>query len=190
MATINVLFAGVGGQGIVTASDLLAEAALAAGWGVKKAETHGMAQRGGGVTSHVRLDPEGDVHSPLIPEGQADYLVALEMLEGLRSLWMLKDGGMVLADSRKIAPSGAHRGDVKYPEDAEATLAARGVVVAATEEATRLGDARAANSVLLGMLATRLGIPDEAWQAAFGKCLKPKAAEVNWQAFLAGKTMG
>jgi indolepyruvate ferredoxin oxidoreductase beta subunit len=187
MATINILFAGVGGQGIVTASDILAEAALAAGWGVKKAETHGMAQRGGGVTSHVRLDPEGEVHSPLIPEGQADYLVALELLEGLRSLWMLRAEGVVLADRRKIAPSGAPRDDVQYPADAESVLSARGVVVSATDEATKLGDARAANAVLLGLLATKLAIPEEAWQTAFARHLKPKAAEINWKAFVLGQ---
>ncbi|HOS92642.1 MAG TPA: WbuC family cupin fold metalloprotein [Armatimonadota bacterium] len=89
----NVLFAGVGGQGVVTASDLLAHAALRAGWNVKKAETHGMAQRGGSVVTHVRVSADQPVHSRLIPHGCADYLIALELLEGVRTLWMLAPGG-------------------------------------------------------------------------------------------------
>ncbi len=186
---VSVLFAGVGGQGVVTASDLLAHCALGAGWDVKKAETHGMAQRGGSVVSHVRLADRGSVRSPLIPEGQADYLVAMELLEGLRALSMLKPDGKAIVDVRTIMPITVASGQRQYPEGLEERLRERGLVIEATAEATRLGEPRAANSVLLGVLSCFLPLAEEAWRQAFEGGFKPKALEVNWQAFLLGRTL-
>ncbi|HQK93984.1 MAG TPA: indolepyruvate oxidoreductase subunit beta [Armatimonadota bacterium] len=182
----NVLFAGVGGQGVVTASDLLAHAALRAGWNVKKAETHGMAQRGGSVVTHVRVSPDQPVHSPLIPHGCADYLIALELLEGVRTLWMLAPGGQVIADARRIPPITVTSGAATYPDGLEDQLRSRGRVLPATEEATRMGDARAANALLLGALGRDLGLPEDAWQSAFAAVLNPKALDLNWRTFLKG----
>jgi len=182
----NVLFAGVGGQGVVTASDLLAHAALLAGWNVKKAETHGMAQRGGSVVTHVRLSPDQPVHSPLIPHGRADYLVALEVLEAARSLWMLAPGGQVIADARRILPITVTSGAATYPDGLESRLRSRGRVLPATEDATRIGDARAANALLLGALSRELRLPESAWHTAFTAVLNPKALDLNWHAFLKG----
>ncbi len=186
---VNVLFAGVGGQGVVTASDVLAEAALQAGWDAKKAETHGMAQRGGSVVSHVRIAEGERLFSPLIPEAGADFLVALELLEAVRALPMLRPEGRVIADARRIVPMTVASGAATYPEGIEERLRQRGVVVKATEEAERLGEPRAANSLLMGVLGHFLDLQDAAWHGAFEACLKPRAVEVNWQAFLLGRKL-
>jgi len=185
--TTNVLFAGVGGQGIVTASDVLAQAAMVAGWSVKKAETHGMAQRGGSVVSHVRFSADGQVYSPLIPAGEAGFLVALEVLEGLRWLWMLRASGRIVCDDRRIPPITVSSGNARYPADAAERVAERGVLVPATAEASGLGEPRAANAVLLGALSPFLEIPTGAWRAAFAERLKPRALSVNWDAFARGR---
>lgn len=174
---------------MVTASDVLAEAALAEGWDVKKAETHGMAQRGGSVVSHVRIAEGEELFSPLIPEGGADFLVALELLEAVRGLPMLRPEGRVIADARRIVPMTVASRAATYPEGIEERLGRRGVVVKATEEAERLGEPRAANSVLLGVLGRFLDLEDTAWRGAFQACLRPRAVEVNWQAFVLGRKL-
>jgi len=186
---VNILFAGVGGQGIVTASDLVADAAVRAGWAVKKAETHGMAQRGGSVVSHVRMADSGTVYSPLIPEGKADFLVALELLEGVRALPWLAPEGKVIADARRLDPASVALGAVAYPPDLEEALRQRGTVVRATEHATKLGEPRAANALLLGVLSRSLRIDNTTWRAAFAGCLKPSVVDINWQAFELGQTL-
>jgi indolepyruvate ferredoxin oxidoreductase beta subunit len=185
--TTNVLFAGVGGQGIVTAGDILALAALRSGLSVKKAETHGMAQRGGSVVSHVRFRADGPMWSPLIPDGEADFLVAFEMLEGVRFLPMLRSGGAVIADERQIAPQGVAAGTDTYPTEAASVLASLGVVMPATDIATALGEPRAANAVLLGALSCLLAFPREPWEEAFRETLKPKALATGLEAFARGQ---
>ncbi len=186
---INILFAGVGGQGVVTASDLVAHAAVRAGWAAKKAETHGMAQRGGSVVSHVRIAHTEAVYSPLIPEGKAHFLIALELLEGVRALRWLAPEGTVIADARRLDPAPVAVGLASYPAGLEECLRRRGVVVQATQRAASLGEPRAANAILLGILSRFLKIDRAAWRAAFGECLKPQAVDINWQAFELGQTL-
>ena len=109
MDITSVLFAGVGGQGIILASSILAECAFNDGLMVKQSELHGMAQRGGSVISHVRFGKE--VYSPLIPRGRADYLVALEELEGLRYNFYLKPGGVMILNKKRVIPPTADPGE-------------------------------------------------------------------------------
>jgi indolepyruvate ferredoxin oxidoreductase beta subunit len=186
MAVINVLVAGVGGQGVILSSELLALAALADGKDVKQGEFHGVAQRGGAVFSHVRF---GDrVHSPLAARGQVDYLLALEQLEALRYAHFLKPGGTVILNDHKVEP--ARTADLRtYPEDAPKFLRDKGfnvVVVPATQEAIQLGNYRAANVILLGALAAHLDIPPAVWEKTLGDRIPPRLLDLNRKAFAAG----
>lgn len=185
--TEDVLLAGIGGQGIVTAGDLLAHAAVAAGCQVKKAEVHGMAQRGGSVVSHVRISDSGPIYSPMIADGAATWLVALELLEGLRWLWMLAPEGRVVADGRRVPPTSVTLGGVPYPKDPEAPLAQRGLILRATEMATAEGTPRAANTAVIGALSVHLGIPRDAWGRALEECIRPRHREANERLFEAGR---
>lgn len=188
MAT-NVLLVGVGGQGTITASQVLAEACLLSGWEVKKSEIHGMSQRGGSVESHVRFAPEGVVSSPTIPEGEVDVLIGFELLEGLRALPQVRHGGLVVVDPRRIVPMTVTLGQGVYPEDALERLHAeerRTRIVAATQEALQLGEVRAANILLIGAASSDLGLGRDALEEAIRLTVKPKALEVNLAAFARG----
>lgn len=188
----NVLLTGVGGQGIITASTVLAQACRLAGWEVKKSEVHGMSQRGGSVNSYVRFSPDDGIASPLIPEGEADILVAFEPLEGLRQIREVAPGGTVLVEERRIVPVTVNLPGFSYPEDVLERLRASGRVVRvlrAAETAAALGEPRAANSVMLGALSTLLDLPDDAWARAMALVLKPKAVDVNMRAFEAGREL-
>lgn len=190
MPVTNVLLAGVGGQGAVLASELLALAALAAGHDVKQGEFHGVAQRGGAVFSHVRF---GDrVRSPMAPRGQVDFLVALEKLEALRYAHFVRPGGTIIVNEHEVEP--IRVGDERsYPDDPAGFLRAKGfqvIVLEATQRALDLGDHRAANVVLLGALSTSLAIPDDAWTRTFQERIPEKFQELNRRAFAAGKGEG
>jgi len=184
----NIAIAGVGGQGIILASDIVAQAALCAGHDVKKNEVHGMAQRGGSVVSEIRF---GDrVYSPIIPDGEVDALVSLELLEGLRHVPRVRPEGLVIANELRVLPSVRPPGAPEYPADVEARLrraVKRLNLIPAAELAERAGNARAANTVLLGALSRHLDLPAEAWQSALESCLRPRLLEVNRQAFELGR---
>jgi indolepyruvate ferredoxin oxidoreductase beta subunit len=186
MSVTNVLIAGVGGQGVILSSELLALAALADGRDVKQGEFHGVAQRGGAVFSHIRF---GDlVHSPLAPRGQVDFLLALERLEALRYAHFVKSGGTVIVNDHKVEP--VRMGDERpYPEEGNDFLAEKGfnvVVVRATERAIELGNYRAANVILLGALASHLDIPQAVWDETLEGRIPERLLELNRKAFLAG----
>jgi indolepyruvate ferredoxin oxidoreductase beta subunit len=189
MAVTNVLIAGVGGQGAVLASELLALAALAAGHDVKQGEFHGVAQRGGAVFSHVRF---GDrVYSPMAPRGTVDYLLALEKLEALRYAHFVKPGGTIIVNDHKVEPIRV-ADDRPYPEEAVDFLEGKGfnvVVVKATEKAVELGNHRAANVVLLGALSGSLDIPQETWESTLQERIPEKLLALNQQAFAAGRQL-
>jgi indolepyruvate ferredoxin oxidoreductase beta subunit len=187
MAVTNVLIAGVGGQGAVLASELMALAAMAAGHDVKQGEFHGVAQRGGSVFSHVRF---GDrVHSPVTPLGAVDYLVALEKLEALRYAHFVKPGGTIIVNDYEVAP--LRIGDERpYPSGAIAFLQGKGYtvqVVDATAKAIELGNHRAANVVLLGVLAARLDVPVEIWDGTLERRVPSQFLTLNRRAFAAGR---
>jgi indolepyruvate ferredoxin oxidoreductase beta subunit len=186
MATTSVLIAGVGGQGVVLVSELLALAALAAGEDVKQGEFHGVAQRGGAVFSHVRFGDK--VHSPMAPLATVDYLVALEKLEALRYAHYLKPAGTVIINEHTVEP--IRLADQRpYPDDAIEFLSGKGfdvVPVAATELAIELGNHRAANVVLLGALAEKLEIPSEIWEQTINQRIPERFLSLNQAAFAAG----
>jgi indolepyruvate ferredoxin oxidoreductase beta subunit len=189
MAVTNVLIAGVGGQGAVLASELLALAAMAAGHDVKQGEFHGVAQRGGAVFSHVRF---GDrVHSPMARRGSVDYLLALEKLEALRYAHFVKPGGTIIVNDHKVEP--IRVADQRpYPDEAIDFLAGKGfdvILVAATEKAIELGNHRAANVVLLGALAASLDIPEGVWEQTLKKRIPEKLLDLNQAAFAAGREL-
>jgi len=188
----NVLLTGVGGQGTITASQVLAEACLLQGWQIKKSEIHGMSQRGGSVESHVRFSPDGKVFSPTIPDGEVDVLLGFELLEALRGLPQVRPHGVVIVDPRRIVPITVALGGPAYPEDALDRMEASGrriIVVPAFEEAQKLGEVRAANVVLLGAAAAVLDLKREVMEEAIRLVVKAKAVEVNLAAFGLGVEM-
>lgn len=187
MPVTSILFSGVGGQGIILASKVLVRCAFECGYMVKESEMHGMAQRGGSVTGHVRFGK--DVYSPLIPKGEADCLVAMEELEGLRNADYLKPGGRVILNKRKILPSFVKTG-VEYPENIKSCLDSLGFRVKeidAVEMAKQLGNIRVENLVLLGTLSGYLPMPLSAWRGAIKESVPKSTIELNLAAFKLGR---
>jgi len=191
MTMINFLLAGVGGQGTILASDVVAAVGLRSGHDVKKSEVHGMAQRGGSVTTHVRWGEK--VFSPLIAPGEVDFVVAFEKLEALRYIEMLRPGGVVLVNDYAIAPLSVSAGNDEYPADERMRTVFRAVtpnvhLLAATAMAEELGNAKANNVVLLGALAHCLQeVPVEAWREAIRERVPPKFVPLNERAFAMGQ---
>lgn len=184
----NILLVGVGGQGILLASEVLSEAFMQAGYDVKKSEIHGMSQRGGSVVSHVRYGRE--VHSPIVPEGEGDILFGFEIMETYRSLPLLKKGGTVVANDLRIQPPSVLLGQETYPDDLPVRIAALFpdfLLVDGQKLAAEAGNVRAANTVLLGAVSKRLDIAEECWLKALEKMVPPKALQVNLTAFQLGR---
>jgi indolepyruvate ferredoxin oxidoreductase beta subunit len=184
----NILLVGVGGQGILLASEILSEAAMLAGFDVKKSEIHGMSQRGGSVVSHVRYGTE--VNSPIVPEGEGDILFGFELMETARSLSLLKPGGSVVANDLQISPPSVLMGQELYPEGLAARIKAQFpdfLLVDGQKLATTAGNAKAANTVLLGAVSKRLNIPEDFWMKALEKMVPARALEINKRAFQMGR---
>ncbi|NPV58498.1 MAG: indolepyruvate oxidoreductase subunit beta [Actinobacteria bacterium] len=187
----DVVLAGVGGQGNVLSARLLAETALRMGYDVKTSEVHGMAQRGGSVVCMVRWGEK--VCSPLVPEGRADFLLAFELLEGMRYLRYLSGEGTAIVNLYRLDPLPVLRGDAEYPPNAREVIrsyAARVLELEARAMAAEAGNPRAAGSVLLGVLSTCLDFPDDVWREAMVAVVPSKAVEVNLRAFSAGVAFG
>lgn len=187
MHEIDILLVGVGGQGTILASRILAHVGQAAGYDIKVSEIHGMAQRGGSVVTQVRMGEK--VYSPLIEEGRADVILAFEKLEALRWLSYLKAGGSLLVNDQAIYPVPVLAGLAEYPEDISGYLKAKikdTVVLDALGTARECGNARAANVVLVGLLARRLPFAEEKWQEALAARVPARFLEVNRKAFAAG----
>jgi indolepyruvate ferredoxin oxidoreductase beta subunit len=185
------MLAGVGGQGTILASNVLADVALAAGLDVKKSEVHGMAQRGGSVNTHVRWDAER-VYSPLVGHGEADILLVFEQAEALRYAEYIKPGGVVIVNEHTIKPITVTSGGAHYPTRGEllalfAGITQRLFLVPGTAIARELGNARAANVVLLGALSTFLDVPQETWLEVIEARVPPRYVELNREAFLKGR---
>ena len=186
--TTNILMAGVGGQGTLLASEILSEVLMQAGYDVKKAEVHGMAQRGGSVVSHVRYGER--VYSPIIPEGEADVLFGFELLETYRYLPLVKKTGAIVVNNLRIAPPSVALGKSDYPQEIVAKLQARVPnlhIVEGLAMAEQAGNTRTVNTVLLGALSNTLAPSYEQWVAAI-KSLVPKRFQgVNLKAFDLGR---
>ena len=190
MTPLNFVLVGVGGQGILLASDLLCQAGMAVGYDVKKTDVHGMAQRGGSVVSHVRLADR--VYSPMVPTGAADFLLGFEKLEACRSAGQLRCGGVAVVSDEAIPTLPLAAPSMRYPDDAAlyGVLRARAAeltVVPAALFAARLGNPRVANLVLLGGLSRHLDIPPSAWERAIAERVPARFRDINLRAFALGR---
>ncbi|MFB6153973.1 MAG: indolepyruvate oxidoreductase subunit beta [Halodesulfurarchaeum sp.] len=187
----NLLFTGVGGQGVILAAKVVGEAATAAGHETRVGEIHGMSQRGGSVVAHVRYGNR--VYGPMVPEGKANVVVALEPMEALRYANYLKPGGLFLVNFEPEMPFPVEQGEAEYPDEAEIreALEARGrlVEVPALELATEAGIPKGANAVLLGALSTEydLGLDVEQIREALLELVPDDARESNRDAFELGR---
>lgn len=190
MEKIDFVLAGVGGQGIVLLSDLLGETALAAGYDVKKSDVFGMAQRGGSVSSFVRIGER--VSSPLPRPGEIDVLVALEKLEAARWAPQLRPGGIAVVNDHTIFPLSVGVGADRYPSDEEVLSALRArtdrvQMLDGTRMAAELGNPRVLNVIILGFVASLLPIPWPAWVQAVEHRIPPRHRELNLRALDAGR---
>ncbi|MCK4574800.1 indolepyruvate oxidoreductase subunit beta [candidate division WOR-3 bacterium] len=184
METKSVMICGVGGQGILLASDLLSQTLLEVGMDVKKSEVHGMSQRGGTVISNVRFGEK--VFSPLIGKGDAEIILAFEKLEGLRQLEYLKKSGVVLVNDFVIEPLPVACGLAEYPDGIISVIkdtVPNTLVVDGFSLAKKAGNARSMNIVLLGVLAKKLEIDKKNWYSVIEKRVPKKTLEINKQAF-------
>lgn len=194
MQNINFLLVGVGGQGVLTASNILATAGMLAGYDVKKSEIHGMSQRGGNVSSHIRW---GDaVFSPIIGDGETDYLLAFEAMEASRYTKMLKKESILILDDHQIVPITVTSGGSKYPQKAEIVSVLKQVTsqiqihwAPGGTMADEMGNSRVANIILLGLLSTYMSVSDEIWKQAIARRVPQKALDLNYQAFAAGQAL-
>ena len=187
---IDLLLTGVGGQGNILASDIIGEVAMAAGFDVKKTDTLGMAQRGGSVVSNVRIAKK--VYSPLIKEGEVDFLLAFEKLEGIRWANYLRPGGVAIINNHAVPPLSVNLGVEKYPTDGEVTQvlkqrSERIYLVEGTRKVTELGNAKALNIFMLGCASVFLPFDLTAWQDAIQKHLPEKLWKLNMTAFETGR---
>ncbi len=183
----NIILVGVGGQGIILASEVLAEVALNAGYDVRKSEVHGMAQRGGSVSSHVRFGSR--VKSPLIEQGRADYMLAFEEAEALRACDMLSDGAAIIMDETEIVPPNVSLGMSSYPTDVPGKLRGLGfklTLLNARDLAQQAGTAKAANIVLLAAMASHLDIERGLWEDVVRSRVPKKYLDINLEAFRLG----
>jgi indolepyruvate ferredoxin oxidoreductase beta subunit len=186
----NILLGGVGGQGILLASEILAETFMLAGFDVKKSEIHGMSQRGGSVTSHVRFGSK--VYSPLIPEGEADILFGFELLETLRCLPMLRPGATVVVNDLKIMPAPVAMGQEVYPADIPAKIASSfpdTVLVNGMGLAEQAGNVRTVNIALLGALSRQIDLAEQHWRQALTRQVPERFLAENLKAFELGRTV-
>ncbi len=189
---LNFVLVGVGGQGTLLASDVLAELGLRLGYDVKKAEVHGMSQRGGSVVSHLRWGEQ--VFAPVIARGEADFLVAFEKLEAARFIELLRPGGTVLVNDYCIEPATVSAGGPAYPSDdtiqlALAQVTTNAVWVKAFEIAERLGNGRVANTVMLGALSQQLDYDPAFWKEVLEERVPAKYRQLNADAFMAGRNV-
>jgi indolepyruvate ferredoxin oxidoreductase beta subunit len=187
----NILVVGIGGQGVMTATEILAEAAISLGHDVKKTEVAGMAQRGGVVSSHLRFGEK--VLSPQIAPGQADLLVGFEAAEALRWCHYLRPGGLVLMNTARLVPPVVDLGLYDYPDDPVGQIRARGIEVHAFDAmaiALELGEMRLGNTVMLGAIAGHLPFPADVLLTAILQrfaAKKPHMVEINRRAFELGR---
>jgi indolepyruvate ferredoxin oxidoreductase beta subunit len=190
MEKIDLLVTGVGGQGVVLASDIIGEAALAAGYDVKKTDTLGMAQRGGSVVSHVRLAPK--VWSPLIKDGGVDLLLAFEKLEAARWSHHLRPDGIAIVNKYEQPPQSVSLGQDKYPDEEEIAAALQRQTeqvyfVDGTGRARELGNIRTLNIFMLGCFSVFAPLEVDTWKESISRRLPEKIREINLTAFEMGR---
>ena len=190
MKKFDLLITGVGGQGVILASDIIGEAALAAGYDVKKTDTLGMAQRGGSVVSHVRIGHR--VWSPLIKEGEVDILVAFEKLEAARWSHYLRSGAIAIVNNQALPPLSVNLGNERYPSDDEITNILRQrshriYFVNGTSRAKELGNVRTLNMFMLGCASLFLPLKVNIWKESISQHLPSSIRQINITAFDQGR---
>ena len=186
----NILIVGVGGQGVILASNILSEVALMTGFDVKKNEAHGQSQRSGSVSSHVRYG--GKVFSPVIRRGEADILLAFEELEALRWANYLKPEGKIIVNRQRIYPPSVTSGIDKYPENVVSLLLKDGldvIEIDGLELAGQIGNPLVIGTIFLGIMSTFLEFPDKTWKAAIRKLVPERHRDLNLKAFQEGKSL-
>lgn len=188
MQTVNVMIVGVGGQGSLLASKTLGQLLLDQGLDVKVSEVHGMSQRGGSVVTYVRFGDK--VYSPIIDEGEADYIVSFEQLEAARWISYLKPGGQVIVNTQVVEPMPVLTGAANYPEHLVEKMQALGAQVDAIDAlrlAEQAGSSKAVNLVLMGRLSKYFEFSEDVWMQAITRCVPEKFLALNKQAFLLGR---
>jgi indolepyruvate ferredoxin oxidoreductase beta subunit len=186
--TFNMLISGVGGQGVVLASYVLSQVAMAERYEVKQSEIHGMSQRGGSVTSHLRFGDK--VNSPLVTPGTVDILLSFESLEAMRYVHWMKPSGLLVYNTVHVNPSSVAAGLAEYPTDIDKRIAATWPNVHAIDGATlatQAGTAKAVNVVMLGAVAQSLPFADSTWEEVIRQVVPPKTVDVNLRAFALGR---
>ncbi len=184
MKTTNVMIVGVGGQGSLLASKLLGRLLIDEGYDVKVSEVHGMSQRGGSVVTYVRFGEK--VYSPIITEGEADYIISFEKLEAARYAKYLNKNGLIVVNTQQIDPMPVIIGAAEYPVDVLDELTAKGLNVEALDAlslAEQAGSSKAVNIVLMGKVAKQFGISYDKWIRAIENTVAPKFVEMNKKAF-------
>ena len=190
MKKLDLLITGAGGQGIILASDIIGETAIAAGYDVKKTDTLGMAQRGGSVISNVRIARQ--VWSPLIKQGEVDLLLALEKLEAARWAYYLRPGGIAILNNHALPPLAVSLGNERYPGDEEIhdiikRRTDRIYFIEGTRRARELGNIRTLNMFMLGCASLFMPFPVRVWQDSISQRLPPNIRQINITAFNQGR---
>jgi len=190
MIKLNILIAGVGGQGVVLASDITGETALEAGLQVKKTDTLGMAQRGGSVITHLRIGEK--VASPLVSAGEVDILLAFEKLEAARWSRYLRNGAIAIVNDMSIPPLSVSLGSESYPKDDEIIQilrqrAAEVMLIEGSQRAAEIGNPKVMNTVMLGALSMLMPFKPDLWERVIAGRLPPKILDINLSAFESGR---
>lgn len=183
---MNIMIVGVGGQGTLLASRILGRVAIKEGYDVKVSEVHGMSQRGGSVVTYVKYGER--VYSPIIDRGEADIILAFEMLEAMRALPYLKKGGKILVNTQHMNPMPVITGAAKYPDGIEEKIAKKADIKAvdALAIAEEAGTAKAVNVVLIGLLAKSMSVDKQVWLDTIKETVPEKFIDLNIKAFEMG----
>lgn len=186
---MNIMIVGVGGQGTLLASRILGKVAIKEGYDVKVSEVHGMSQRGGSVVTYVKYGEK--VYSPIIDRGEADLILAFEMLEAMRALPYLKKGGKMIANTQEMNPMPVITGVMKYPENIKEKLEERINLQAvdALSLAEKAGNIKAVNVVLIGLLAKSMNVDKQVWLDVIKETVPEKFLDINLKAFDMGYNM-
>lgn len=190
MDTKSVMIVGVGGQGSLLASRLLGNVLLQQGYDVKVSEVHGMSQRGGSVVTYVKYGDK--VYSPIVDKGEADIIISFEQLEAARYIEYLKPNGHLITSTQRIDPMPVITGAYEYPSEIIKKIKTLGIDIISVDAlslAEQVGNAKASNVVLMGVVSTKMDLDEKYWQKALVDCVPEKFLELNKHAFSLGRNV-
>ncbi|MCL2109346.1 MAG: indolepyruvate oxidoreductase subunit beta [Oscillospiraceae bacterium] len=188
MMAKSIMFVGVGGQGTLLASRIVGHVLLAEGFDAKVSEVHGMSQRGGSVSTYVKYGEA--VHSPIVDKGEADVIVAFEQLEAARWTSYVKENGLMIINTQKLAPMPVITGAAEYTADIIPKIEALGIGTVSLDAlalAEQAGSSKCVNTVMMGALSTKLDFAEALWLEAIRDCVPPAALDINLKAFELGR---